>query len=69
MSEASVLDQLYMLPKDRLSKITFMGPIEPDWDAWQTIADESGEDIDRCRTYGACDNGCPASLATGRLRP
>ena len=69
MSEAPILNQIHIQPEDRLSKITFMGPIEPDWDAWQTIADDAGADIDRCWTCGACDNGCPVSLATGRLRP
>ena len=44
-------------------------PIVPGWDAWRTIAIASGADIDRCWTCGACDNGCPVSLATERLRP
>lgn len=48
---------------------TSMAPIEPDWDAWRVIADTTEADIDRCWTCGACDNGCPVSLATGRLRP
>lgn len=69
MSEAPVLNQVHMLPEDRLSKRTSMGPIEPDWDIWRAIADASCSDIDRCWTCGACDNGCPVSLATGRLRP
>ena len=44
-------------------------PIEPDCDAWQAISTSSAAGIDLCWTCGACDNGCPVSLATGRLRP
>ena len=44
-------------------------PIVPDWDRWRTIAASSGADIDLCWTCGACDNGCPVGLATGRLHP
>ncbi|MCP4747163.1 MAG: 4Fe-4S dicluster domain-containing protein [Desulfobacteraceae bacterium] len=41
--------------------------IIPDWDERQAIALDAG--IDFCWTCGTCDNGCPVSLATGRLRP
>ena len=44
-------------------------PTVPGWETWRTIAVSSGSDIDLCWTCGACDNGCPVSLATGRLRP
>ncbi len=44
-------------------------PILPDWGVWRTIAMASAADIDLCWTCGACDNGCPVSLATERLRP
>ncbi len=43
--------------------------IEPDWDGWRSIATASAAGINLCWTCGACDNGCPVSLATGRLRP
>ena len=44
-------------------------PIERDWDIWRAISTSSAAGIDQCWTCGACDNGCPVSLATGRLRP
>ncbi len=50
-------------------KRTLSQTIEPNWDAWRAIADTAEADIDRCWTCGTCDNGCPVSLATGRLRP
>lgn len=47
----------------------FFSPIDPDWTSWREIAVSSNADIDMCWTCGACDNGCPVSQATGRLRP
>ena len=45
-------------------------PIEPDADVRRSIATAFPQaEIDLCWTCGACDNGCPVSMATGRLRP
>jgi heterodisulfide reductase subunit C len=44
-------------------------PIDPDWEQRRTIAASSLADIDLCWACGACDNGCPVSMATGRLHP
>lgn len=49
--------------------IPAVAPIEPDWDAWRAMENSSCAGIDLCWTCGACDNGCPVSLATGRLHP
>jgi heterodisulfide reductase subunit C len=69
MSAATVLYQAPIRPDDRFSKKTSINLIEPDWDTSRLVANAAGADIDRCWTCGTCDNGCPVSLATGRLRP
>lgn len=43
--------------------------LEPDLDGRRELSTALNADIDRCWTCGACDNGCPVSIATGRLRP
>ncbi|MDZ7580865.1 MAG: hypothetical protein U5R30_09665 [Deltaproteobacteria bacterium] len=43
--------------------------IEPDWNARRAMENSSGAGVDLCWTCGACDNGCPVNIATGRLRP
>ena len=43
--------------------------IAPRWEIRRTLAEASAAEIDLCWTCGACDNGCPVCLATGRLRP
>lgn len=69
MSAKSAFNHARVQQEDLHARKSSMGPIEPDWDVWRAIADASCADIDRCWTCGACDNGCPVSLATGRLRP
>jgi len=44
-------------------------PIDPDWDQRKAMATSSLADIDLCWTCGTCDNECPVSIATDRLRP
>ena len=46
-----------------------IAPLEPDGDGRRELSYTSDADIDHCWTCGACDNGCPVSIATGRLRP
>lgn len=52
-----------------VAMITSAIPIEPRWDERYAISLGSNADIDQCWTCGSCDNGCPVSTATGRLRP
>lgn len=67
MSSAPATSRIHT--EDEQINKTSVEPIEPDWDAWRTIADTVDADIDHCWTCGTCDNGCPVSLATGRLSP
>lgn len=69
MSAKSAFNHARVQQEDLHAGKSSMEPIEPDWDAWRTIADASCADIDRCWTCGACDNSCPVNLAAGRLRP
>ena len=59
-----------MLAKNSNAQMIPMEPIELDNDSERsspTAFSEAG--IDLCWTCGACDNGCPVSIATGRLSP
>jgi len=69
MSALSLTDDKPGLAQSICTKMPAIATIEPDWDRWRAVSTSSAADIDRCWTCGACDNGCPVSLATGRLRP
>lgn len=66
----STNDALSIRAKNPLAQMIPLAPIAPDTDGRRSIATAYPEaGIDLCWTCGACDNGCPVHVATGRLSP